>query len=626
MRPAAPQLDLCPACGQQGDSDVACTRCGASLLVDLWLEGPPSDERTRFFAARDVAALSIGVALSDVRRGLADRERPVATGLPRAAARAAIGALARHGIAAHATPPAPPPRAPARRAPLGAAAGLAILVALGVGLWAGRARHAPAPLLTGEAGAAAQPGDARAVPGTASTPAAPASAAAAGPATLTTRDIMAVAVGSVAEVSCGGKVGTAFFVSPEQAATNAHVVCGNDVPVRIRLADGRELVGKVVALEKRIDLAVVEVPGAALKPLELGDSTVLAGGDGVVFVGNPNGLAFTVHEGKVSYVGRNMYGTAYLQMNASVNPGNSGGPLLDGRGRAVGIVSMKVAGDGIGLALPIEYLRPLLPRLAAASVDAQARWHATLDRVRREDAAEVDRYRARYQKPTVVAVGVGPGGLYAAVLRRWSFTPGHLSITVDIRDGGRTVCSADAAADDWERAEESLDKALRDAPDQPRLVWASENRLLRDVFMSTVALDLGRCVLADIPASAVVIARGGDESDAPVRFPKPSLVEASERRADAEARARRDAEERQAARQEVEWRRAFRQLRSAIASLEARRTQLRASVADSVPTSDPRDPRRQLADVEAQLAKTRDALDDLDRRASLASVPRSWRE
>ncbi|HTP24666.1 MAG TPA: S1C family serine protease [Anaeromyxobacteraceae bacterium] len=616
MAASPPALDMCPACGQHSDAEVSCTRCGANLRVDLWVEGPVPDERKRFAAARGLASLGLpGGTVSRLKRDLARRADPVVFGLTRSMARAAIEVLGREGISAVARGSLPRrTTSPVRPVLGGIAAGLVLAGGL---LHLGRQRRAA---IDGEAGTA------RAVPARALAPTA-ATPAARSPVPLTTQEIANLAVGSVVEVTCGGKLGTAFFVDPEHAATNEHVLCGMDAPLRLRLKDGRELLGRAVAVEKALDVAVIEVPGAAAKAIELGDSTVLLPGDPLVFIGNPHGLDFTVHDGKVSYVGRNLFGKAYVQMNATVNPGNSGGPLLDAHGHVVGIVSLKMtSADGIGLALPVEYLRPLL-RLPAAALDAQARWRNTLDRVRKENAAEVEQYRDRYQRPAIIEVGLGSrGGLYAVVLQRWRNGPSRLSITVDVRANDQTLCSANATIADWEQVEQILEKELRDAPDQPRLVWASENHILRDVFAGTAPLDLGRCALDRVPPSAVMVIHGGDQVDSPVRFPKPSIAAAGARIAAEQERARKIAREERAAREEARWRHAFEKLRAAVAGLEERRDKLKASADSSLPMDDSSRPRRELSEMEARLAKAKEALDDLERQASAAAVPREWRQ
>jgi predicted nucleic acid-binding Zn-ribbon protein len=98
------------------------------------------------------------------------------------------------------------------------------------------------------------------------------------------------------------------------------------------------------------------------------------------------------------------------------------------------------------------------------------------------------------------------------------------------------------------------------------------------------------------------------------------------RLAEAERRARLDAEAARTAHDEASWREAFQRIRSTLTSLEARRAELKVNVADSTPTTGSQDPRRQLAEIEAQLARTREALEELERQASSAGIPRAWRE
>ncbi|HZZ83400.1 MAG TPA: S1C family serine protease [Anaeromyxobacteraceae bacterium] len=623
MTATTPQLDLCPACGQRSDSDTACTRCGATLRVDLWLDSAAADPRTCFLAARELAALGLpGADFANLKDALGRPGSRLAAGLARGAARSAIDLLERRGLGASARAAASASPRRRSRVPLVALGLAAALLAMAVGGAAVvRARLAgPTSLLS--------PGPPAADGAPAAGSVAGAGAAVSGERRLSTQEITSAALGSVVEVACGARTGTAFFVTPERAATNAHVTCGKDELLRIRFHDGRELMGRPLTLEPKLDLAILEVVGAAARPLPLGDSTALAPGDPLVLLGNPQGLTFTAHEAKVGYPSRNFFGTAFVQLNGSVNPGNSGGPLLDGAGRVVGIVSRKVTGaDGIGLALPVEYLRALLPEAPPPGDDARRRWTETLRRLRQEDQAEVEKYRGRYRKPTLAAAGLYPQrGLFAVVLRRWAGSPSELPVTIDVRGGARILCSSATEVQSWEPAEQQLERELRDAPDQPRLVWASENRIMRDVFVGLAPLDLGGCALDEVPASAVLAVRGGDESDSPIPFPKPSAVEASARMQEARARAQTSRETAQDARDEAAWRGAFRRVRADIATLEGRRERLRERVTTSLPTSAPNDPRKQLAEVEARLAHANESLQDLERQASGASVPRAWRE
>jgi S1-C subfamily serine protease len=156
--------------------------------------------------------------------------------------------------------------------------------------------------------------------------------------------------------------GSAVAITPDGfLVTSAHVVEGVDRG-RASMADGRELRFEVVGRDALSDLAVIRSGGADLEPVSLGNADRLRVGQLVVAVGNPMGLAGSVTAGVVSALGRSFPvsdGRAsrlvenVIQTDAALNPGNSGGALVDGRGRMVG-VSTAVAGVGLGLAVPIN--------------------------------------------------------------------------------------------------------------------------------------------------------------------------------------------------------------------------------------------------------------------------------
>src|SRR6185503_16893577 len=127
--------------------------------------------------------------------------------------------------------------------------------------------------------------------------------------------------------------------------TNNHVVEGAD-SLKVVLQDDRELTAQVVGTDPKTDLAVIKVKldGAeafSLQPAAIGNSDQLEVGEWVMAVGSPFGLKQTVSAGIVSAVGRGHMGITdyedFIQTDAAVNPGNSGGPLVDLEGRVVGI-------------------------------------------------------------------------------------------------------------------------------------------------------------------------------------------------------------------------------------------------------------------------------------------------
>lgn len=142
--------------------------------------------------------------------------------------------------------------------------------------------------------------------------------------------------------------------------TNHHVIADAD-EIRIRLADDREIDADLVGSDPDSDLAVLRIEAENLNAVNLGDSDALEVGDFVVAIGNPFGLRQTVTSGIVSAKGRSGLGNRYenfIQTDASINRGNSGGALVDLKGRLVGIntaiISTSGGSVGIGFAIPVK--------------------------------------------------------------------------------------------------------------------------------------------------------------------------------------------------------------------------------------------------------------------------------
>ena len=162
----------------------------------------------------------------------------------------------------------------------------------------------------------------------------------------------------------GGARGTGFIVSADGTiVTNLHVIARMRQP-RVTLADGRTFEALSIAgYDKERDLAVLKIPANRLPVLPLGDSRKVRVGQRVVAFGTPLGYSGTSTTGIVSAIRRHpkVPGARLLQTDAAINPGSSGGPLIDARGRAVGVVtSMIHNAQSLGFAVPIDELRPLL--------------------------------------------------------------------------------------------------------------------------------------------------------------------------------------------------------------------------------------------------------------------------
>jgi serine protease Do len=146
--------------------------------------------------------------------------------------------------------------------------------------------------------------------------------------------------------------------------TNAHVIGGPPTGRRVRASftDGSDVQASVVGVDPLSDLGLLRLDSAVAPAAELGDAAKLRVGQLVVAIGNPHGYAGSVTAGVVSALGRSLPArdrTAtrmiddVIQTDAALNPGNSGGALVDGTGTVVGI-NTAVAGVGLGLAIPIN--------------------------------------------------------------------------------------------------------------------------------------------------------------------------------------------------------------------------------------------------------------------------------
>ncbi|HEY8834182.1 MAG TPA: Do family serine endopeptidase [Chthoniobacterales bacterium] len=172
------------------------------------------------------------------------------------------------------------------------------------------------------------------------------------------------------EAMVQNSLGSGVVVTSEgHIITNNHVVDQVD-EIEVQLSDGRTKKAKLVGSDAVVDLAVLKIDEAGLKPLKFGDSDAVQAGDFVVAIGNPFGFEETVTDGIISSKGRpnrvDGFGD-YLQTNAAINPGNSGGPLVNLRGEIIGIntaiISRSGGSQGIGFAIPSNSVKTALESL-----------------------------------------------------------------------------------------------------------------------------------------------------------------------------------------------------------------------------------------------------------------------
>ena len=166
-------------------------------------------------------------------------------------------------------------------------------------------------------------------------------------------------------------LGSGVIVAREgYVLTNHHVIDGAD-EIQLVLADGRRIAAKVRGSDPETDLAVLKADAADLPAITLGDLGSVQVGDVVLAIGNPFGFGNTVTLGIVSALGRSRLGINryedFIQTDAAVNPGNSGGALIDTAGRLIGINSTIYSRSGgslgIGFAIPVSLARDVLAQI-----------------------------------------------------------------------------------------------------------------------------------------------------------------------------------------------------------------------------------------------------------------------
>ena len=181
----------------------------------------------------------------------------------------------------------------------------------------------------------------------------------------------------------GFSYGTGFFIrSNGYIATNYHVVEGYD-EITVTLYSAKQIPAKLIGFDQEKDLAVLKIEGSAYPVPTMGNSDAVTVGEAAIAIGHPSGAAgaWTTTQGIVSAVERRVTSTTpipMIQTDAAVNPGNSGGPLCNGRAEIIGVVTRKITDyEGFGLAIPINEAMEILEGILEGKSDTPAEEPAT---------------------------------------------------------------------------------------------------------------------------------------------------------------------------------------------------------------------------------------------------------
>lgn len=159
---------------------------------------------------------------------------------------------------------------------------------------------------------------------------------------------------SVFVIYSGRSMGSGFAIGVNCVVTNAHVINREDQITALSYG-GEEYNARVLGLSESEDIAVLVVEDATFPYLPVGNAQDMKTGDDIYAIGAPKGMAYTLTKGSISAKERQFGDRSYIQIDAPINEGNSGGPLLSDTGQVLGMNTMKMSdSEGLGLAIPMQ--------------------------------------------------------------------------------------------------------------------------------------------------------------------------------------------------------------------------------------------------------------------------------
>ncbi len=181
------------------------------------------------------------------------------------------------------------------------------------------------------------------------------------------------------EMLAGKSIGSGFIITDDGYIVTNHHVISEASKIKVVMMDGTEYAAEIIGSDELTDVAVIKIDDEGLPAIEIGNSDALEEGDTVIAIGTPAGIDYagTSTHGMVSAINRDVkitdeYGTlkktmTVIQIDASINKGNSGGPVLNGQGQVIGVATLKLGNgyEGMGFALPINGVVPIVNELIA---------------------------------------------------------------------------------------------------------------------------------------------------------------------------------------------------------------------------------------------------------------------
>jgi S1-C subfamily serine protease len=323
-------------------------------------------------------------------------------------------------------------------------------------------------------------------------------------------------------VTSGTCRGSGFFIAPTLVVTNAHVLCAEAASIRV---GEHEIAAQFEHIDDELDLAVLrtEQVTPAIVPLPAATALGVREGDQLTAVGAPAdaGESVTAVVGPVTRPLTSLWGVLHVEADLPLSPGNSGGPLLDHRGRVVAVVSKRRLNRGRAWALgvPIDYLADSLP--AGVAVKGPD-WPAHVADAARAAEPELARFDGARQRPILLgahylrapAASGGPAErdvLVVVVAAPAASRSGVTEVTVRLTCGDTRPAVARLAP--WLAVDQPLERSMRIdvTPLRPFLAWARNSGVARDVVLATGdATALG--APEECPGRRLALLDGGTET------------------------------------------------------------------------------------------------------------------